>query len=112
MRALTPPKPACKHGYAIRPDSASPLRLCRMLTEQKPVSPTAHFEKAPVLVVDDEYGPRESIAFSLSTEFAVETAERAKEALAKIKARKYATVVLDIRMPEMDGIKALEELRK
>jgi signal transduction histidine kinase len=83
-----------------------------MLTENTSVPPVAGTEKVPVLVVDDEYGPRESIAFSLSTEFAVETAERAKEALAKIAARKFGTVVLDIRMPEMDGIKALEELRK
>jgi signal transduction histidine kinase len=69
-------------------------------------------EKPSVLVVDDEYGPRESIAFSLATEFAVETADRAKDALGKLRARHYAAVVLDIRMPEMDGIKALEELRK
>ena len=69
-------------------------------------------EKPLVLVVDDEYGPRESIAFSLATEFAVETADRAKEALAKLKAKSYSAVVLDIRMPEMDGIRALEELRK
>lgn len=69
-------------------------------------------DKLPVLVVDDEYGPRESIAFSLSAEFAVDTAERAREALAKIKDRPYSAVVLDIRMPEMDGIRALEELRK
>ncbi len=65
-----------------------------------------------MLVVDDEYGPRESIAFSLSGEFDVDTAERAKEALIKIRAKPYAAVVLDIRMPEMDGIRALEELRK
>jgi signal transduction histidine kinase len=64
------------------------------------------------LVVDDEYGPRESIAFTLSSEFAVETAERAAEALAKLKEKSYAAVVLDIRMPEMDGIRALEEMRK
>src|SRR3954462_5991339 len=69
-------------------------------------------DKLPVLVVDDEYGPRESIAFTLSSEFAVETAERAAEALAKLKERNYAAVVMDIRMPEMDGIRALEELRK
>ncbi len=73
-------------------------------------SPSA--EKSPVLVVDDEYGPRESIAFSLSGEFAVDTAERAREALVKLKAKPYAAVVLDIRMPEMDGIRALEEIRK
>ena len=83
-----------------------------MLTENISAPPVTATEKPPVLVVDDEYGPRESIAFSLSSEFAVETAERAKEALGKIAARKYAAVVLDIRMPEMDGIRALEELRK
>ena len=76
------------------------------------VAPPAPAEKPPVLVVDDEYGPRESIAFSLAGEFAVDTAERAKEALAKLQARAYAAVVMDIRMPEMDGIRALEELRK
>lgn len=84
-----------------------------MLTEKFPeVPPPAAAEKPPVLVVDDEFGPRESIAFTLSGEFAVETAERAKEALAKIKAREYDAVVMDIRMPEMDGIRAVEELRK
>lgn len=84
-----------------------------MLTENFPkVAPSEFGEKLPVLVVDDEYGPRESIAFSLSAEFSVDTAERAREALAKIQARPYAAVILDIRMPEMDGIRALEELRK
>jgi signal transduction histidine kinase len=65
-----------------------------------------------VLVVDDEYGPRESIAYTLATSFSVDTAERAAEALKKIRDQHFHVVVLDIRMPEMDGIKALEELRK
>jgi len=68
--------------------------------------------KHPVLVIDDEYGPRESVAFALSSDFNVDTAERAAEGLAKIRAREYASIVLDIRMPEMDGIRALEEIRK
>lgn len=76
-----------------------------------PVSPTTAIKPA-VLVVDDEYGPRESVAFTLSGEFDVDTAEKALDALAKIKAKAYSAVVLDIRMPEMDGIRALEELRK
>jgi signal transduction histidine kinase len=84
-----------------------------MLTENYSPAPAATLvEKPPVLVVDDEYGPRESIAFSLMGEFAVDTAERAKEALSKLRAKPFAAVVLDIRMPEMDGIRALEELRK
>jgi signal transduction histidine kinase len=65
-----------------------------------------------VLVVDDEYGPRESIAYTLATSFSVETADRAAEALKKIRDQHFHVVVLDIRMPEMDGIRALEELRK
>ena len=69
-------------------------------------------EKPLVLVVDDEYGPRESVAFSLSADFTVEVAERAAEALAKLKEKTFSVVVLDIRMPEMVGIRALEELRK
>lgn len=83
-----------------------------MVTEKPPAVFSAQAEKLPVLVVDDEYGPRESIAFSLSAEFAVDTAERAREALSKVQTKPYAAVVLDIRMPEMDGIRALEELRK
>jgi signal transduction histidine kinase len=83
-----------------------------MLTEKSPAANASAADKPPVLVVDDEYGPRESIAFSLASEFAVDTAERAKEALAKLQAKPYSAVVLDIRMPEMDGIRALEELRK
>jgi signal transduction histidine kinase len=78
--------------------------------------PTSDQQGAPnapkVLVVDDEYGPRESIAYTLASSFSVETAERAAEALRKIKDQHFHVVVLDIRMPEMDGIKALEELRK
>ncbi len=65
-----------------------------------------------VLVVDDEYGPRESIAFTLSAEFTVETSDRASDALARLRAKPFSVVVLDIRMPEMDGIRALEEIRK
>ena len=82
-----------------------------MLTSSSPTGPVLG-EKPLVLVVDDEYGPRESIAFTLSSEFSVDTAERAAEALTKLKEKPYHLVVLDIRMPEMDGIRALEELRK
>ncbi len=84
----------------------------KFMVTEPPELKTGTEEKPRVLVVDDEYGPRESIAFTLATEFHVETAERAAEALARLKATPYAVVVMDIRMPEMDGIRALEELRK
>ena len=117
MRALTVDFTGCKHRGAVLPQPlgvrfASSLPV-RMLTENPPaVATSAATDKPPVLVVDDEYGPRESIAFSLAADFAVDTAERAKEALGKLRLRSYSAVVMDIRMPEMDGIRALEELRK
>jgi signal transduction histidine kinase len=82
------------------------------MVKEEVSAPETAVQKSLVLVVDDEYGPRESVAFTLSTEFAVETADRATEALAKLRQREYAAIVMDIRMPEMDGIRALEEIRK
>ena len=104
----------CKYAHAnVFPRMALTGSTLSMntLTEKNLVPPTPD-GKPSVLVVDDEYGPRESIAFTLSAEFNVDTAGRAAEALAKIRKQPYAAVVLDIRMPEMDGIKALEELRR
>jgi signal transduction histidine kinase len=118
MRALTAGIRRCKQRYAVwapvpGQNRQNSISYFRMLTENSSaLAPSENVQKLPVLVVDDEYGPRESIAFSLSGEFSVDTAERAKEALAKLQARQYAAVVMDIRMPEMDGIRALEELRK
>ena len=116
LRALTPQIVGCKHRHVHRdsPDVLlNPSSFARMLTEKSPAAtPPVFGDKPLVLVVDDEYGPREWIAFSLAADFSVDTAEHAKEALEKLRARPYAVVVLDIRMPEMDGIRALEELRK
>jgi signal transduction histidine kinase len=69
-------------------------------------------EKPLVLIVDDEYGPRESIAYTLSSEFDVVTADRPSEGIKRVQERAFAVVILDIRMPEMDGIRALEAIRK
>jgi signal transduction histidine kinase len=83
-----------------------------LMATDPPTGQDGAMQPRRVLVVDDEYGPRESIAYTLATSFSVETADRAAVALKKIKDQSYHVVVLDIRMPEMDGIKALEELRK
>ena len=75
-------------------------------------APVDTIEKPLVLIVDDEYGPRESIAYTLSSEFDVVTAERPSEGLKRIQERAFSVVLLDIRMPEMDGIKALQAIRE
>ena len=77
---------------------AHPTPLTEIMQTQPSPTKLAAGEKPLVLVVDDEYGPRESIAFTLSSEFTVETADRAAEALNRIKLKPYALVVMDIRM--------------
>ena len=83
-----------------------------MLKENSPTPTPDIAEKPLVLVVDDEYGPRESIAYTLSSEFDVVTADRPSEGIKRVQERPFAVIILDIRMPEMDGIRALEAIRK
>jgi signal transduction histidine kinase len=87
-----------------------PPVVLHMVLDSSPRS--AESEKPLVLVIDDEYGPRESIAYTLSSEFEVVTADRASEGIRRIQERPFSVVILDIRMPEMDGIRALEAIRK
>ena len=82
------------------------------MASQSVLEPTVATDRPRVLVVDDEYGPREAIAFTLGTEFDVDTADRAAAAIEKIATENYAVIILDIRMPEMDGIKALTRIRE
>lgn len=65
-----------------------------------------------VLVIDDELGPRESMSYLLQDEFEVQTADRVDRGLELIKADPFAVVIMDIRMPQKNGIQGLEELRK
>jgi len=65
-----------------------------------------------VLVVDDEEGIRDSLSDIFSDEgYRIETAETAEEALEKIRAEAPDLVLLDIWLPEMDGLEALEKIK-
>lgn len=64
-----------------------------------------------ILIVEDEQHQRELYAMELQEEgYEVDQAANGKEAVDKVKANKYDCVVLDIRMPEMDGIEALGKI--
>ena len=65
-----------------------------------------------ILVIDDELAPRESIRMVLKDQYNVSTAEGALEALEMMSENPFDLVVLDIRMPKMDGITALQEIKK
>jgi len=66
-----------------------------------------------VLLVDDEEDVLEVIRDRLeANRFTVVTAGTGLEALKKFSAEQFDGVFLDLRMPEMDGMQALEEIRK
>ena len=65
------------------------------------------------LLVDDEEDILEIIQDRLEAYgFAVVTARNGREALKKLSMEKFNGVFLDVKMPEMGGIEALEEIRK
>ncbi len=66
---------------------------------------------ANILVVEDEQHQRELYVMELEDEgYIVEQAVNGKEAVEMVKKNKYDLIVLDIRMPEMDGIEALGKI--
>jgi DNA-binding NtrC family response regulator len=66
-----------------------------------------------ILVVDDEEGARELFNTILSDEgYEVALAVNGSEALSRIKGGGYDLVVTDIKMPGMDGLQLLQEIRK
>lgn len=66
-----------------------------------------------ILLVDDDADILEIVGFNLETEnYQVFTAKNGKEALTIAKKEIPNLVILDVMMPEMDGIEACENMRK
>ncbi len=66
-----------------------------------------------ILVVDDEEGARELFYTILSDEgYDVTLANNGEEALSLFKSDAFDLVISDIKMPVMDGLQLLQEIRK
>lgn len=66
-----------------------------------------------ILLVDDEPDILEIIGYNLSAEgYQIITAETGVEGVKKAKKEKPHLIILDVMMPEMDGIEACEKIRK
>ena len=66
-----------------------------------------------ILVVDDEEGARELFYTILSGEgYAVTLANDGEAAMVQLKAEPYDLIITDIKMPVMDGLQLLQEIRK
>jgi len=67
---------------------------------------------AKILIVDDEMPIRRILREILEFEqYEVEEAADGLECVAKVQKEKYDVVIMDIKMPKMDGIEALERLQ-
>ncbi len=70
-------------------------------------------DKPVILLVDDEDDILEFISYNLEKEgFAVFTAQNGLEAVEEARKLQPQLILLDLMMPEMDGITACEEIRK
>ena len=66
-----------------------------------------------VLLVDDEHDFVEALAERMETRgMKVSATTSAKEAIKKIETESFDAIVLDLQMPEMDGLEALSIIKK
>jgi signal transduction histidine kinase/CheY-like chemotaxis protein len=91
--------------YLTKPaDKQQLLTILRRSVREGPV--------APILVVDDDQSQRELMRRTLEAEgWEVMAADNGRTAIEAVRARRPACIILDILMPEMDGIEFVSELR-
>jgi CheY-like chemotaxis protein len=67
--------------------------------------------KPRILIADDEEGIRESLGLILSGPYDVAFARDGEETLAKMTKELFALVLLDIKMPKLDGVDIIKRLK-
>jgi len=70
-------------------------------------------EQARILIIDDEESIRKSLAAVLEENgYLVDTAENGREAIKKSETKIYNLALVDLRLPDMDGIELLTAMRE
>jgi PAS domain S-box-containing protein len=104
---------------SLDPGSMKNIRLVPANLQDKQASPsqnpqneTIYIGPAPILVVDDGEANRKLASLYLERAGAVvTTAENGKDALQKISEQDFEVILMDVHMPEMDGLTAVRHLR-
>lgn len=65
-----------------------------------------------ILVADDEEGIRESLSLILGEDYDLVFAVDGQETLAKLTAERFDLVLLDIKMPKLDGLDVMKRLKE
>jgi DNA-binding response OmpR family regulator len=70
-------------------------------------------EQSRILIIDDQETIRKSLKLALEREgYLVDTAENGREAIRKSKEEFYNMALVDLRLPDMDGIELLTKMRE
>jgi len=67
--------------------------------------------KPKILIADDEEGIRESLQLILGDEYDLAFANDGEETLAKLGSESFELLLLDIKMPKLDGLQVLRRLK-
>lgn len=68
-------------------------------------------EKKNVLIIDDEKNIRFTLKKSLESDFEVETAVNGEDGIEKFREDNFDVVLLDMKLPGMDGIETLKQIK-
>ena len=80
--------------------------------EREPSSPEAPADERPVvLIVDDDAGIRDALRFALDEHYTVLDAPHGRSGIGIVRTERVDLVLLDILMPEVDGLEILQELK-
>jgi DNA-binding response OmpR family regulator len=68
--------------------------------------------KPTILIADDEEGIRESLNLILGDDYDLTYAVDGEETIAKAQRQRFGAILLDIKMPKLDGLEVLKRLRQ
>jgi DNA-binding NtrC family response regulator len=65
-----------------------------------------------ILICDDETGIREALNLILSNDYELDFASSGDEAIGKTRSGRFDGILLDIKMPDKDGLETLKEIKQ
>jgi len=70
-------------------------------------------QSARILIIDDEKGMLDLLSYELGGQgYQVVTAQNGREGLERVKRDRFQLVITDVKMPGMDGVEVLQEIKK